>query len=521
MADLHYHEIELPDGSVLTTSPPIGEDNEEGGEVPVDAAEASPPVDPYSAPKRAPEVADEKREYVRDDSGRFATEGAAGAANAALEASTAANALAQTSEGSPEATARRRQLAGQVELAARRARSELGREDPSVRELSAIQSDIGRADRRRLADISQRLGRVNERLAAQSKKEAPVDDVTKAIRAIGDQSLDALPEYGQYVYRSMYDSALRRIGKADDPGGLAFAQGVAWRAVAQAYGLPTSSSHASAKRSSARTPSAVSGMRPPSSRTGHGAFAAKGIVGRPVTADGSFYVVAFSGARGAERYYDRIDNRAIPGSGGAVVRVGIGRPSNTKDILDVRIPKRLVDSTPGGSGAKGWVDRNMDVIQTVAWADVSPLAMVNENVVKGLKRLSLDNCKFVTDMDKASERITYDVAYAPWEIDLQNQYATEAEVQKMAHAYMNHRGTNLMHVTGMTMPDGKAAGEVVESFVAPPGMKEFPRGSWVLGVRWHPEAWERIKRGELTGYSIEGAWGVVPLHRVPELEAVA
>jgi hypothetical protein len=68
------------------------------------------------------------------------------------------------------------------------------------------------------------------------------------------------------------------------------------------------------------------------------------------------------------------------------------------------------------------------------------------------------------------------------------------------------------------MSDGQPAGVVVESFLAPAGMKEFPRGSWVLGVQWHPEAWERVKRGELTGYSIEGAWGVVPLHRVPELE---
>jgi hypothetical protein len=265
-------------------------------------------------------------------------------------------------------------------------------------------------------------------------------------------------------------------------------------------------------------------MRPPVS--GHGRFVsapthAKGIPwGGPVFSEGGFWIVPVSRSRGAENLYDRIDSRVIPDSGGAVVRVGIGRPNNHKQIIDVRVPKRMVDSTPGGSGAAGWVQWNMDIIRTVAQSDVSPGALIRQSVVKALAepaaRLDVTGCKFVTSPEKAQERITYDVVYAPWEVDLQGQYATEDEVRKMAHEFIARKGgMNLMHITGLKMTDGRPAGEPVESFIARSGDPDFPRGAWVMGVKWHPEAWEQVKSGRLTGYSIEGQWGVVPLHLVP------
>jgi hypothetical protein len=226
--------------------------------------------------------------------------------------------------------------------------------------------------------------------------------------------------------------------------------------------------------------------------------------------------VPVSKFRGAETFYDQIELREIPDSGGAVVRIGIGRPNNHKNIIDVRVPKRIVDSTPGGSGAYTWVLNNLDFIRAVAWSEIAPGALFRQSVVKSApQNLEVRSCKFVTTPEKAKHRITYDVVYAPWEVDLQGQYATADQVRKMAYNFMRRKGgTNLMHVTGLKMSDGQPAGTIVENLITRRGDPDFPPDAWVMGVDWHPEAWKAILKGELTGYSIEGAWGVVPLNSV-------
>jgi len=522
--DPHYHEVPLPDGTIVPTGPPIGE--------PATAAAAAPDSYSYSTPQ------DGKREYVRDDHGRFSSEGAGGAANDALDARGVALAVAGT-KNPQEAAAGRQRLAGLVDRATARARSTLGREHPATRTLSAISSRARTADARGLQTLAGELGRVNERLAEEAaagksapgtkedRRVEPTDtdpDAEKAAAAgaYATQDPASLPAYGREIYDRMHDTTFQMFGKADDPASERYASGVAWRAVAQAYGF---ASAPSGPAKAATLPQAA-GQRPPVS--GHGRFVstphqAKGIPwGGPVFSEGGFWIVPVSRSRGAENLYDRIDSRVIPDSGGAVVRVGIGRPNNHKQIIDVRVPKRMVDSTPGGSGAAGWVQWNMDIIRAIAQSDVSPGALIRQSVVKALAepapaaRLDVTGCKFVTSPEKAQERITYDVVYAPWEVDLQGQYATEDEVRKMAHEFIARKGgMNLMHITGLKMTDGRPAGEPVESFIARAGDPDFPRGAWVMGVKWHPEAWEQVKSGRLTGYSIEGQWGVVPLHLVP------
>lgn len=519
MADEHYHELPLPDGTVLQTGPPIGEPE---AEVPVEDM-APPPADMAAPPKGLT-----KREYVRDETGRFATEGAGGAANTALEASTVARAVA-AAKAPAEIDAGRRRLGGLVDQAAARARTTLGSAHPAVRELSNLSGAARRADPRQLESIANRLGRVNERLAQEAaagkavfatKEVSPVDERQAAASALALRQTDGLPAYGREVYDRMYASTLSIFGKAGNPESERYAQGIAWRAIAQAYELADPMPETPppppppAKRAPLRTV-------PPVPQ-------AKGVPGGAlVSSDGAMIVVGISRFRDADKWYDNIEEREIPDSGGAVVRIGLTRPGNIKNIIDVRVPKRVLDSMPGGVGAVQWVRNNWFYIHAVAKADIAPGGLIRQSIVKRFTepptvKLQVQ-CKFVSTPQEATERITYDVVYAPWEVDLQGQYATEVEVRKMAHEFSARKGgTNLMHITGLRMKDGGPSGHVVESFIARPGDPDFPRGSWVMGVRWHPEAWDQIRAGKLRGYSIEGQWGVVPLHLVqPPAQEVA
>ena len=45
---------------------------------------------------------------------------------------------------------------------------------------------------------------------------------------------------------------------------------------------------------------------------------------------------------------------------------------------------------------------------------------------------------------------------------------------------------------------------IVESFIARKGDPDFAEGAWVLGVRMTDgELWERVKSGELNGFSVD------------------
>lgn len=516
----HIHQVQLPDGTVIETG--IDEEISVGTpaasmadelELPKGLKAVPPDVDRDTFERCVEKVMDQghdkssafaictaggagtKREFVRDETGRFSSEGAGGAANSALEAGNLARAAAGTKDPK-EAEARRRQVAGLVDQAAARARETLGREHPAVRQLSSLSDQVRRADARGLQTAATQLDKVNERLAAEAAsgkarfKGESMNELEQAKQAYQERDAAKLPEYGRSVYDSMYRSTFQMFGKADDPASERYATGIAWRAVAQAYKLGE-------KRA---------------------AQSFKGIPASQLAdVEGGFYIVPISKFRGAESFYDRTEFREIPDSGGALVHVGIGRPQNHKNVIDVRVPKRVVDSTPGGSGAISWVQNNWAYIFNIAKADISPGGMIRNAIVKQHSvpraRIRLEGCKFVTDPAKAADRITYDVVYPAWQVDLQGQYATAEEVRKMAHDFMaNAGGTNLMHITGLKMTDGKPAGVPVESFIAGPGDPNFPRDAWVMGVKWHPEAWEKIKSGELRGYSIEGQWGVIPLH---------
>lgn len=123
--------------------------------------------------------------------------------------------------------------------------------------------------------------------------------------------------------------------------------------------------------------------------------------------------------------------------------------------------------------------------------------------------------KFILKPEKAIHRIAYGIAYMPWEVDLQGQYATEDQVLQMAHKFISRLATdNSQERTKIgemhrrwEMPGRTSPGRVVESWVI--GWDDdptFPQGAWIVGVKSHPEVWAKIENGTYTGFSIGGKW---------------
>ncbi|MCL5942743.1 MAG: XkdF-like putative serine protease domain-containing protein [Actinobacteria bacterium] len=113
-----------------------------------------------------------------------------------------------------------------------------------------------------------------------------------------------------------------------------------------------------------------------------------------------------------------------------------------------------------------------------------------------------------------ARRITYGVVLEPDTEDLQGDVMKAEDIELSAHAWMaESQAGGEMHAA--IVKDAC----VVESFLAPVdfevetsgGSETVKKGSWVLAMRWPHEVWERIEKGELTGYSVGGQGVRIPL----------
>jgi len=113
------------------------------------------------------------------------------------------------------------------------------------------------------------------------------------------------------------------------------------------------------------------------------------------------------------------------------------------------------------------------------------------------------------------KRISYAPAMIPREPDKEGDVVPTPTVEKAAHDYLTGGGEV---DTDHNLIDGK--GEVVESWIEPDertwdlpdgGTETYPAGTWMVGIKWGADTWERIQNGELTGLSIYGMAEHVPL----------
>lgn len=105
-----------------------------------------------------------------------------------------------------------------------------------------------------------------------------------------------------------------------------------------------------------------------------------------------------------------------------------------------------------------------------------------------------------------AQRIAYAPVLVPGEADSDGEILTKDEIERVAHEWMaSYRNTDVHHsMNNVAVP--------VESYITPQPMmvtaygKSYtvPEGTWIMGAKFHPEPWEAIMKGELTGFSIMG-----------------
>jgi len=110
--------------------------------------------------------------------------------------------------------------------------------------------------------------------------------------------------------------------------------------------------------------------------------------------------------------------------------------------------------------------------------------------------------KLITKADAPDEHLVYGEVYAPDRPDAQGEFMRKDSIQKMAHDFARagrFSQIDVMH-NNKVVP-GLCA---VESFIARKGDPDFIEGSWVIGMHVpNEDLWERIKKGDINGFSME------------------
>jgi len=100
------------------------------------------------------------------------------------------------------------------------------------------------------------------------------------------------------------------------------------------------------------------------------------------------------------------------------------------------------------------------------------------------------------------KRLVFAEVYAPDRPDADKEFMRAPEIEKMAYNFM--RSMKLDSVDSQhdnILVDGCC---VVESFIARKGDPDFIEGAWVVGMHIDNDAmWEKIKKGEINGFSME------------------
>lgn len=115
----------------------------------------------------------------------------------------------------------------------------------------------------------------------------------------------------------------------------------------------------------------------------------------------------------------------------------------------------------------------------------------------------------IPDTD-ASQQLVYGIVLSPDVLDSQGDIASADVIEKAAHSYLvQSRKSDVQHAEVLKGFGGKPIADIVESYIAPQDMtvagQPVLKGAWVMGMRINdPDVWDRVLKGELTGFSIGG-----------------
>lgn len=114
------------------------------------------------------------------------------------------------------------------------------------------------------------------------------------------------------------------------------------------------------------------------------------------------------------------------------------------------------------------------------------------------------------------ERIVYGEVYAPYVIDTHSEMMLPEDVRLLCHRFLERKlnaSFDVMHDNQLVEADA------VETFIAREGDPDFTTGAWVLGTKISKDdetgLWDKVKRGEIAGYSVE-----MMVRKVPALAEI-
>lgn len=111
--------------------------------------------------------------------------------------------------------------------------------------------------------------------------------------------------------------------------------------------------------------------------------------------------------------------------------------------------------------------------------------------------------------DVAEEQKAWAPVLIPNETDKQGDVIPSDEIESAAHDFLaEYRQIDTDHdlFDGKGVPIESWTLKEAQTFTLPDGSesREYPAGTWMMGVQFSDEAWKRVKEGELTGFSIYG-----------------
>lgn len=101
------------------------------------------------------------------------------------------------------------------------------------------------------------------------------------------------------------------------------------------------------------------------------------------------------------------------------------------------------------------------------------------------------------------KHLVYAEVYLPDIEDAHGHCMSAEEIEKMAHGFMKNARTTSIDYNHDNNTDYGCY--MVESFIARNSDPDYYPGAWVAAVKVeNPELWQKIKDGEITGFSFEG-----------------
>lgn len=104
--------------------------------------------------------------------------------------------------------------------------------------------------------------------------------------------------------------------------------------------------------------------------------------------------------------------------------------------------------------------------------------------------------------DDPELRIVWAEVFAPDRPDAAGDFMTPETIREMAYEFM--RKQELGNVDQMHDNKTTEGVQIIESFIVRKGDPDFIEGAWVVAVHVDDdETWEKVKKGELNGFSLE------------------